>query len=433
MDSNPLDFIRSKNYTSLLIAAVIISVPIALFAYFFLYLTSTIQNWVYTTIPSNFSSADMKLWWPIIPLTLAGLIVGISVKYLPGKGGEVPIEGLSKGGGPPKPVALISIFLAAVASIGLGAVVGPEAPLIALGGGLAYLIVHLVKKNINGKAANMIAASGSFASIAALLGSPLTGAFLMMEAVGFGGVMMDLVLLPGMLAAGIGYLVFVGMDSLTGFGTFSLAIDHIPAYTNPTGYEFIWAVGFGIVAPLFAILIRKFAQSFRPHLEKHVVSGTTIIGIIIALLAVVFVKITGESNSLILFSGQTELSHLLSSGAELSIGTLLLVLLFKGVAYSLSLIGFRGGPTFPAMFLGAIAGILMSNFASLPLIAGVAIGIGAMTVSMLKLPLTSILLATLLLAADGLALMPLVIVAVVVAYVVTIRLTPPTELKKAKK
>jgi hypothetical protein len=54
----------------------------------------------------------------------------------------------------------------------------------------------------------------------------------------------------------------------------------------------------------------------------------------------------------------------------------------------------------------------------------VAMGIGAMCVVMLKLPLTSVLLATLLLFADGLAVMPLVIVAVVVAHVVAARLGP---------
>ena len=43
---------------------------------------------------------------------------------------------------------------------------------------------------------------------------------------------------------------------------------------------------------------------------------------------------------------------------------------------------------------------------------------------MLRLPITSVLLATLLLLADGLAVMPLVIVSVVVAYVVAARLTP---------
>jgi H+/Cl- antiporter ClcA len=52
-------------------------------------------------------------------------------------------------------------------------------------------------------------------------------------------------------------------------------------------------------------------------------------------------------------------------------------------------------------------------------------GIGAMCAVMLRLPLTSVLLATLLLFSDGLAVMPLVIVAVVVAYVVSARLAEP--------
>ncbi len=51
-------------------------------------------------------------------------------------------------------------------------------------------------------------------------------------------------------------------------------------------------------------------------------------------------------------------------------------------------------------------------------------GIGAMSVVMLKLPLTSVLLASPLLASDGLAVMPPVIVAVVVAYVLSAGFTP---------
>jgi hypothetical protein len=51
-------------------------------------------------------------------------------------------------------------------------------------------------------------------------------------------------------------------------------------------------------------------------------------------------------------------------------------------------------------------------------------GIGAMSVVMLTLPLTSVLLPTLLLLSDGLAVMPLVIVAVVVAHVAAARITP---------
>jgi H+/Cl- antiporter ClcA len=76
------------------------------------------------------------------------------------------------------------------------------------------------------------------------------------------------------------------------------------------------------------------------------------------------------------------------------------------------------------MFIGAAGGIALSHLPGLPMIAAVAMGIGAMMVAMLGLPLTSVLIVSVLLQADGLTLMPIVIVAVVVSYVVSARLAP---------
>jgi H+/Cl- antiporter ClcA len=87
--------------------------------------------------------------------------------------------------------------------------------------------------------------------------------------------------------------------------------------------------------------------------------------------------------------------------------------------------GFRGGPVFPAMFAGAVGGLALSHLPGLPPVAGAAMGIGAMCAVMLRLPMTSVLLATVLLTADGLAVMPVVIVAVVVAFVTSAWLAPP--------
>ena len=114
----------------------------------------------------------------------------------------------------------------------------------------------------------------------------------------------------------------------------------------------------------------------------------------------------------------------MADAEKYSVGALLLLIACKGLAYSLSLSSFRGGPVFPAMFLGAAAGIAASHLPGLDFVPAAAMGIGAMCTVMLRLPLTAVLLATLLLGADGLAAMPLVIVAVVVAHVFTARLTP---------
>jgi hypothetical protein len=66
----------------------------------------------------------------------------------------------------------------------------------------------------------------------------------------------------------------------------------------------------------------------------------------------------------------------------------------------------------------------MSHLPGLPLVPAVAMGIGAMCVVMLKLPLTSVLLAALLTESAGGASIPLVIVAVTVAYVATAYFSP---------
>jgi membrane protein implicated in regulation of membrane protease activity len=76
------------------------------------------------------------------------------------------------------------------------------------------------------------------------------------------------------------------------------------------------------------------------------------------------------------------------------------------------------------MFIGAAGGIALSHVGGLPMIDGVGMGIGAMTVVMLGgLPLTAVLLTLLFLQADAIDLISLVIVAVIVAWVASTRLS----------
>jgi hypothetical protein len=273
----------------------------------------------------------------------------------------------------------------------------------------------------------VVAAAGSFAAISTLLGSPLLGAFLLMEAAGLGGAMLELVLLPGLLAAGIGSLVFIGLDAWTGLGTFSLAIPNLPHVGSPTGAEFGWALAIGVMAVPLGSGIRWLGLFLRPHVERRMLLATPVVGLIIAGLAIAYAAGTGKGSSQVLFSGQSALGPFISSSASYTVAALLLLIACKGLAYGVSLSSFRGGPTFPAMFLGAVGGVALSHLPGLPLVYGVAMGIASMTVVMLRLPLTSVLLATLLLSSDGLAVMPLAIVAVVVAYVLSARLTPSAQ------
>jgi H+/Cl- antiporter ClcA len=422
--ADPLALLRTRRYLALLVLAAILGVPIAAVAYGFLKLVAVLEQAVYTQLPSGLGFHGEPLWWPLLPLALAGLLVGLTIRYLPGRGGHSPADGF-------KPRAAITaaeipgVFLAALATLSLGAALGPEAPLITLGSGLAVLAVHFSKKQMPAQTLAVVGSAGSFAAIATLFGSPLPAAFLLMEVAGLGGAMLDVALLPGLLAAGIGALIFVGLDAWTGFGTFSLAIPNLPAYSHPDLAQFGWALVIGPAAAVAGTAIRRLALAVRPHVERRLVLLTPVVGLAVAGLAIAFAAGTGKSSSEVLFSGQSALPPFVSQAASYSVGALLLLFACKGLAYGASMSSFRGGPTFPAMFLGAVGGAAMSHLPGLPLVPAVAMGIGAMTVAVLRLPLTSVLIATLLLASDGLAVAPLVIVAVVVAYVVAVRISPP--------
>lgn len=417
--------LRSPAYVGLLVLGAIAGVPVALVAYFFLGAIAEVQEYVFTTLPDQLGFDAQPSWWPIIPLALSGLLVALAIQYLPGDAGNKPAEGFKSDGAVP-PINLFGIFAASFATLSLGVVLGPEAPLIAIGSGMGVLAVHLIKRDAPATAAMVIAGAGSFAAIATLLGSPLAGAFLLMEAAGLGGAMMGVVLVPGLVAAGVGSLVFVGLDSWTGLGTFSLAVPDIPTAGTPTVSQFLWAIVIGVLGALVATGITRFALFLQALVERRMIVLMPVVGAGIGVVSLVFVTATDKTSADVLFSGQDQLGPLINGAAGWSVGALLLLILCKSTAYGLALSSFRGGPTFPGMFIGAAGGIALSHLPGLPMIAGVAMGIGAMSVAMLRLPLTSVLLVVLFLQGDGLQLTPVVIVAVAVSYVASARLGPPT-------
>lgn len=422
---DPRTVIRSPAYLSALILAAILGIPISAVAYGFLTLVTKLQRYLFTTLPQDVLGGPAPAWWPVPWLMVCGLLTGLTIRYLPGNCGHSPAFGFQAGGAAPSGKELVGVFLAALTTLSLGAVLGPEAPLIAIGGGLAALTVHLVRKDAPPMAATIMASAGSFAAVSTLLGSPVLGAFLIMEVAGIGGATLSLVALPGLLASGIGALIFLGLGDLTGFGTFSLSLGTVPPDVNPTVGSMSWAVVMGIVGAGLGWLIRWGGLSLRPLVHLNRVLVTVGLGLLIGLSATLYQLVTGHSFTQVLFSGQDALPELVSHATEYSVGALIVLVLCKGFAYSLSLSAFRGGPVFPSMFIGAAIGIAASGLPGMALAPAIAMGIGAMCAAMLRLPMTSTLLATLLLGADGISVTPQVVIAVAVAFVVTFLLPTP--------
>ena len=148
-------------------------------------------------------------------------------------------------------------------------------------------------------------------------------------------------------------------------------------------------------------------------------------GLIVAGLAIAFQQATGKPFQEVLFSGQAAIPGLVTKAGAWSIGALALLIVFKGIAYSLSLGSFRGGPTFPALFLGATAGLMAGQLPGYSITPAIAVGMAAAVAAVLRLPLSAIVIAALLTAGSGAGSEPLVIVGTIVAYMVGRTLLAP--------
>jgi H+/Cl- antiporter ClcA len=418
---------RSKRFVVLLVIVAIIGVVISLAAWCFLEGVAQLQKELYTHLPHALGYKNgPPVWWPLPLLGIAGLLVALAIMRLPGEGGHLPARGLAAGS-PTKPIDLPGVILAAGAAVGFGLVVGPEAPLIALGSAGALLTIGLTRRQMPPTALQVIAASGAFAALSFLFESPLIAAVILIEATAIGGTRLPLILIPGLLAAGIGSLVSIGMGSFTGLSTSAYALSPIvlPNYGHPTIGQFGWTI---LLAAIVAVVTRGIMMGGLATygvVARRLLLFLPVVGLIVAGLAMAFHGITSRSINEVLFSGQDALPGLVSQAGTWTVAALIWVIVFKGIAYSLCIGAFRGGPTFPAVFLGAAAGILASHLPGFPITPAVAVGLGCSVTAVLRLPLSAIVLATLLTVHSGTGDEPLIIVGVVVAYLVTVSLTTP--------
>ena len=139
-----------------------------------------------------------------------------------------------------------------------------------------------------------------------------------------------MVLVPGLLASGIGYMVFIGLNSWTGFGTFSLSIPNLAHLPAPTIAELGWAVVIGLGATVLGGGIRWTALFVRPFVERNLVLFTPLAGAAVAGIAIAFAEGTGQSYAAVLFSGQNELAPFTAHAASWSVGALVAVVALQG-------------------------------------------------------------------------------------------------------
>ncbi|WP_158412291.1 chloride channel protein [Ilumatobacter nonamiensis] len=414
---DPQAVIRSREYIRFLLLSAVVGLAASLVAWCFLTLTPWIQQRVFEDLPDVIGFDGPPRWWPIPVLAVAGLVTALAITRLPGRGGSVPAEGM--GSGPPtRYVDLPGVILAGLATLGLGLVLGPSAPVIAIGAGLGLLVLHAVQRDAPHQALMVMSAAGSCAAFAMVFRSPLVSAIVILEAIGLAGPLVPVVLLPCLIGAGVGSVVYLGLGYITGLSVDAYALYplQLTAMGDLTVVQIAWTIPLAILAAAAAFLVVTGGRLVLRFVSPRPLLLLPVVGIAVAALAVLFTR-TGETSYAVLFSGSKALVPVVDGAATIPAATLGWLLVLKGVAWSLSMGAFRGGGVFPAIFLGTVGGLLADRLPGLPQGAAVAIVLSAAVVSVMRLPLSSVVIATGLVSGAGAASATLVVISVVVAYI----------------
>jgi H+/Cl- antiporter ClcA len=404
-----------REYVRILMIAALLGVPVAVAAAGFMSLSYGLTTLVWTTIPDGAGWTAPPWWYVLAVPAMAGLLVAVAVR-LPGHGGEPAVAGI--GLAPLSPVQLVSALVAALVSLGLGLVLGPEAPLTALGLTAGLVAARALGPGTSG--GQILAIAGAFAAISTVFGGPLPSALLVLELVARSGMIpsasLGSVLLPGFLASGMAALVFTGVDHWPGVAETALQLPPLPDYPTIRLLDVAWCLLVALVAAAVAPDACRLAREVAARAAK--VPPAVLLcgaGLAVSLLAVGFRAVTSQSVDLVLFSGESALPQVI---AETSAGVLALLLVVKGAAYALSLgAGFRGGPTFPAVTLGVATGVLASVLLpGLDLTPAVITGLAAAASAALGLSFFGALLAALLAGSAAAETIPIAVIASVIGW-----------------
>lgn len=330
--------------------------------YFVLEIVVLSIEFTWITVPEELGPAP---WYVLLVLVSAAIAVYVIRKYV-GDTGHSPIGGIKVH--PLTPRAYLAAILAIFASLVGGAVLGPEVALVSTGA----VIGGLVAKAFSVEDSKRVVSASAAGAILALFVNPL----------------------------------------LSG----SLSLSDAPKSVEVD--QLLWAVAVALVAALLtalarfgAIQINQFTGS-KPHLPALVATS-----VIIGLLAIALNMWTDLSYAYIATSSEelvTELPTLTSVSAVAGI------VVMKTIAYSLSMgAGFRGGPFFPIMFIGAATGLLFALIipSGPQVAAAVAVGLIASVIATapMKWPVAIALGIVLGYVMGGWALVPAAIIGAIVA------------------
>ena len=360
-------------------------------------------DFIWEWLPAQLGLTEVPWWWVMLFLLIGALLIIAAWRL--GEGMGSPLDGFHFDIGPSRALPALSV---AMATLIFGGVLGPEAPLIVCG----TVIGGLVTRNKGPQIQQLGMVLGGMAAIGTILGNPFIAAFMVLEFAAMGA-MPRQILIPLFMALASGYLVLTGIGPFAGLGTLDLAVPGLTEVDKLTFVDLFVGVGVAILAAIAVLISRQVGYGVQRIAKAR--PAPTIIGAALAVgaLASIVMVVFDQPYFMVPFSGETAMPTLLE---ETSAVAVLAIFVAKALAYGISLGGgFRGGPIFPATFVGVGVGVFVGLIiTSSPMSALVVTGIAASCAAMLKLPFSSGMLALVIGAGAGMVVTPLAIIGAVI-------------------
>lgn len=340
-------------------------------------------------------------------LIAAGITVAILLHYL-GDGGSIDllVDNIHVLGGPDDVKEMRSLVPASLVCIAAGGAMGPEAPLVEVGGTVGSWVASRFK--LNQHDIRILTISGMAAGVSVLFGSPLGTAFFALEILHRKGMQYYEALVPALVGSFIGYALNIALGGL-GIGP----IWHLPEVGPLAHTDLLWGIICGVIGGLGAIVFTHavgFAHrlfTFFPKAILPIVAGVILAGLY-------------WWSPFALTNGKTQVDTVVAGG--LSVSMLAVAISAKFIGVVVTICGrWKGGFIIPLFFIGIAGGqlihLLIPTTNASVLMAGLAV---ALCVGVSKTPVGSTLVVT---GMTGLTLLPMAIAAAVVALVVSNRTT----------
>lgn len=329
--------------------------------------------------------SDIQHYYVIFIPAIGGLLVGIiSHKFMKKKRYSIEniIESTTLYGGKMQPRTVFLEVLSSIISLGSGASAGKEAPVVLAGAGIGSTLAQILK--MRGNRLKILLGCGASGGIAAAFNAPLAGVVFSVEVIL--GELESATLIPIVIST-----VFATLVSNVIFGVRPIQISDYQLISPM--HESILYVILGLLAGLASVILMRSlykCRDFFSNLNIHPVTKPALGGLSVGIIGYFYPQIFGV--------GYATISQVLEN--EIAFNLLLILLLLKIVAFSLSLgSGGSGGSFVPALFIGSmlggaygiIANHIFPTFTSQPGAYALA-GMGAVFTGVARAPLTAILI-----------------------------------------